>query len=171
MSFKAKNLSYERNEPAFLRKLRGQYGEGDRAPQQRRPVKPKSHDDDDEPTYVDEESNEIISKEEYKALLEGGEGGPTGEQNEGEEGKREGEDGEDKLSPENAKAKAAVELETARPVQQFGQIGGAKKRKQGRIVGESGQEEQREPPEQTETNRTANKPKKKRKIKLTFEEE
>jgi hypothetical protein len=29
--------------------------------------------DDDEPTYVDEESNEVISKEEYEALLRGDE--------------------------------------------------------------------------------------------------
>ena len=37
-----------------------------------RPRKPRDAEEDDEPTYVDEESHEIISKTEYTALLQAG---------------------------------------------------------------------------------------------------
>jgi len=92
MSFNAKNLSYgtfcdlipvrytsylnnitDSNEPTFLRRLRGEIGGQDSVRHERaiaRPRKPKSSndDEDDGPTYVDEENHEVISKSEFEAL-------------------------------------------------------------------------------------------------------
>lgn len=63
------------NEPTFLRKLKAQYG-GANAVRQERPVaRPQKRfldgDEDDQPTYVDEESHDTISKDEYEALVRG----------------------------------------------------------------------------------------------------
>ncbi|MCJ1380021.1 hypothetical protein MMC17_003124 [Xylographa soralifera] len=73
MAFNAKNLKYESKEPAFLRKLKNEYGgsNADRhGSQLARPRKPKDNDDDDdEPTYVDEESNDTFTKAQYEAIL------------------------------------------------------------------------------------------------------
>ncbi len=66
------------NEPAFLRKLKGEYG-GDSVRIERplaRPRKQKVGEDEDEgPTYVQEDSNDTISKSEYDALVKNNEVG------------------------------------------------------------------------------------------------
>ncbi|KAL8683788.1 MAG: hypothetical protein Q9186_000274 [Xanthomendoza sp. 1 TL-2023] len=75
MSVNSKNLTYETNEPAFLKKLRSEYGGTDLSRQQRpqaRPRKQRNADEenDDEPVYVhDEDPHEPISKADYDALL------------------------------------------------------------------------------------------------------
>ncbi|KAI9698708.1 MAG: hypothetical protein M1836_003818 [Candelina mexicana] len=72
MTFNAKNLNYDMKEPSFLRKLKGEYGAGDSHRHERptaRPRKQQTGEDDDGPTYVDEESNETISKSQYDALV------------------------------------------------------------------------------------------------------
>lgn len=59
-------------EPAFLRRLRGEYGDGDSARHERPLARPKKHrisDDDDEPTYVDGISQNVVSKADYDALM------------------------------------------------------------------------------------------------------
>ncbi|KAI9796967.1 MAG: hypothetical protein M1825_006281 [Sarcosagium campestre] len=75
MAFNAKNLSYELKEPSFLRKLKSQYGGGDAQRHERPIARPKrlrtGDDEDDEPTYVDDETNQTISKDEYLTLVEG----------------------------------------------------------------------------------------------------
>ncbi|KAF2238809.1 hypothetical protein EV356DRAFT_516701 [Viridothelium virens] len=95
-----KNLSYESNEPSFLRKLRAE-NTGVASDHQERSVariKPsKEAADDDGPTYVLEGSNDTLSKAEYEALTNGqanenkgaesnlqksaGEGAETGDEN------------------------------------------------------------------------------------------
>ncbi|MCJ1256128.1 hypothetical protein MMC24_003948 [Lignoscripta atroalba] len=74
MGFNAKNLSYESQEPSFLRKLKSEYG-GDVSGRHERPLarprKLKDEADDDGPTYVDEGSHNTISKVEYEAMLNG----------------------------------------------------------------------------------------------------
>lgn len=65
--------STDSNEPAFLRKLKSQYG-GELARHERpaaRPRKQKTEDDgdDDGPTYVDESNQDTISKEDYEKML------------------------------------------------------------------------------------------------------
>ncbi|KAL8835634.1 MAG: hypothetical protein Q9170_003251 [Blastenia crenularia] len=75
MSFNSKNLTYDSNEPAFLKKLKKEYGGADSARHQRplaRPRKQRNADKehDDEPIYVHETNpHETISKTEYDALL------------------------------------------------------------------------------------------------------
>ncbi|KAF8425142.1 hypothetical protein EV426DRAFT_708766 [Tirmania nivea] len=71
MSYNAKkSLSYEMEEPAFLRRLRqGQSG----GEQQQRYIAPRNKkrsidDDEDAPTYVLEGGNDTITVEEFKAL-------------------------------------------------------------------------------------------------------
>lgn len=60
------------NEPAFLRRLRGEYG-GDGARHGCPPARPRkqkiSDDEDDEPTYVQENTHDTISKAEYDAMV------------------------------------------------------------------------------------------------------
>lgn len=90
MSFNAKNLSYgawvtsflsdirantitDCEEPAFLRRLRGEIGGQDSSRHERaiarpRKLKKPTDDEDDEPTYVDEENHEVISKSGFEAL-------------------------------------------------------------------------------------------------------
>ena len=66
----------ERGEPAFLRKLKGQYGGLEEATKQEQSLeRPKKrlipeNDADDAPTYVDISTHETLSKEAYDALQE-----------------------------------------------------------------------------------------------------
>ncbi|KAI4132663.1 MAG: hypothetical protein LQ338_000603 [Usnochroma carphineum] len=75
MSSNVKNLTYESKEPAFLRKLKGEYGGRDSARHQRplaRAQKARDADEehDDQPVYVHETSPYVpMSKADYDALL------------------------------------------------------------------------------------------------------
>lgn len=117
-------------------------------------LKVNKDDEDDEPTYVDEESNEVISKEEYKALV--GESGP----------KKEGEDDpsmKDNSTGDDGKAQA----ETASSKQSnLTEVGGQRKRKQVKVVGEDNAEA-----EDVQPKAASKKSKKPKKIKLSFDEE
>lgn len=85
MAFNAKNLSYDRSEPAFLRRLKGEATAGRDTDRHERPaIRPRgrarhsANDDDDAPTYVLEESGDALSKAEYEALVNPGAGAATG---------------------------------------------------------------------------------------------
>ncbi|CAF9926982.1 MAG: hypothetical protein ALECFALPRED_003596 [Alectoria fallacina] len=73
MSFIAKNLSYESNEPIFLRRLKGEYGERDSSRHERPLARPRKQaregEEDDQPTYVVEDNQDTLSKAEYEALV------------------------------------------------------------------------------------------------------
>ena len=190
MSFNAKNLSYgstpcslvillfafidvgstEANEPAFLRRLKSQYGGGDgRENPQRRPKKPKNEDDDDAPTYVEEGSHEVISKEEYEALVRGDD--PE------EENKDESTDfkaGQPTASLHGGVQEGTAGTDGSKSRQNVAGIGGPKKRKQAKVVGEELAEEKEEEEGRQGTSPVANKPKqkkKKKKVKLSFDED
>lgn len=67
--------SLESNEPAFLRRLRGEVGGQDTARHERAIPRPKkrkdlNNDEDDGPTYVDEDRNEVLNRSEYEALVD-----------------------------------------------------------------------------------------------------
>lgn len=168
MAFKAKDLHYEKQEPAFLRKLRGEYG-GDRHNVSiARPSKPRLETaDEDGPTIVDE-TGESVTKEQYEAMAR-----------EDESGK-----GPDSAKPpiegEKVEAQAGDSLhqerEEVRP-EKLAAIGGSSKRKQGKVVGHEG-ERQIEDTVEDEVNKSHNSTKpsqkskpKKKKIKLSFDEE
>ena len=65
--------SLESKEPVFLRKLRNEHGGGNSDRHERtlaRPRKQKNcEDDDDEPIYIDEQSNDTLTKAQYEAIL------------------------------------------------------------------------------------------------------
>ncbi|KAG5300748.1 hypothetical protein I7I48_00542 [Histoplasma ohiense] len=165
MSFNAKHLSYEKNEPTFLRKLRSEYGDGSGFRNGRpnpRPTKKKDADDDDAPTYVDEESNEVISKEEYDALVRG-----DGDTKVAEDSGTIGNEDEETKSNYDGNGGAQGELQSpqAKQKQHFAGIGGAKKRKQAKVIGEDATEEA------SRNAQTSRKPKAKKKIKLSFDDD
>lgn len=74
MAFNAKNLHYDKQEPAFLRRLKGQIGgdDGRHNVQIARPKRDrlKTADEDDDPVIVDEQG-ETVGKEEYERRLKG----------------------------------------------------------------------------------------------------
>ncbi|KKK27338.1 hypothetical protein ARAM_000442 [Aspergillus rambellii] len=166
MSYNAKNLAYEAKEPAFLQRLRGQYGTavgGLERPISQRPRRPRDDNDDDAPTYVDAESNEVISKEEYAAMV-----GSSDNQADPEKD----DEGEEKTGGKAVRDEANTKQEKEAPLtskQNLAEIGGPRKRKQARVIGEDVQEAEREDTRSKDS--APRKPKqKKKKIKLSFEE-
>ncbi|KAF2462105.1 hypothetical protein BDY21DRAFT_277391 [Lineolata rhizophorae] len=154
MSFKAKNLSYEAKEPAFLRRLRGEVAadpgtESRDRPSVARPKRLKNDDDDDEPTYVVEGSHDTLSKAEYDALVSGK--------------SPDGEDGETKAGAPESSSKDAKE-DPSRKKQHVAEVGQhQKKRKAAKVVGDAAEDTQDAPRSRPK------KPKKKTKaVKLSF---
>ena len=127
MAFNAKNLQYNKQEPAFLRKLKGEYSglDGRHDVQIARPKKDRlrTADDDDDPLIVDEQG-EAVDKAEYERRLKGEvEGGvPAGEE-ETEGGN--GEAADAKSAKQGERQKVTVNRTS----------GNAKKRKVGKVVG------------------------------------
>ena len=172
-AFNAKNLSYNKQEPSFLRKLKAEHG-GDRSNvQHARPKKDRlktGDEDEDEPTIIDEQG-ESLGKEEWAEMLR--------KEREGAEGKDE--EGESKEGGMNGR-KGHEEQELSREKQPVAEIGGSKKRRAGKVVGEAvASEEQAEEPKDMETKvdkkdasstttTTTTKKKKAKKIKLSFDE-
>lgn len=153
MAFNSKNLHYEKNEPAFLRKLRGEHGSDRSNFQAARPKRDMlANDEDDGPTMVDEEGASV-SKEDYEAMIEGKERAARSDEVDLEQPK-ENESSKDGESKQEAPAEK----------QQVVEVGAAKKRKQVKVVGEEAEGE--DPVEEKE--KPAKKPKKK--VKLSFDE-
>ncbi|KAL4887295.1 hypothetical protein BJY04DRAFT_175568 [Aspergillus karnatakaensis] len=161
MAFNAKNLAYDAKEPAFLQRLKGHYGStsgGLERPISQRPRRPRDDNEDDGPTYVDAESNEVISKEDYEALVQGD------SENQAEKPENGTKDQEAGAEEEGKKTKT----EGATSKQTLAEIGGPRKRKQVKVVGEDSQDAE---VEGWPKDPRPQKPKqKKKKIKLSFEE-
>ena len=148
-------------EPAFLQRLKNQYGNSSGRLERpvARPRLAKRDDEDDAPTYVDEESNEVLSKEEYEALVRGDDPQKAGEATDGATSQRR----EEPSTGDNT-----TEKTRSTPKQNVVDVGGPKKRKQAKVVGEesSAGRDQSPPKELAST-----KPKgKKKKIKLSFDD-
>ncbi|KAK2748122.1 hypothetical protein FQN57_001246 [Myotisia sp. PD_48] len=158
----SKNLFYDKPEPSFLRKLRNEYGDGSqnyRGNPNPRPAKAKyEQDEDDGPTYVDEGSNEIISKEKYLEMV----GGQSKDEPPESDVKGLEEDLQTDLV-ENDVATTA-----GNPKQSIAEIGGSKKRKQGRIIGNDATPNQAKQGPSLERRKKKNS---KKKIKLSFEDD
>ena len=172
--FNAKNLHFEKQEPAFLQKLRGEAagrGDSDRHEvQQARPgKKPRlERDDDNGPTIVFEDEAGVstggnVGREEYEMLMKG-EGTGKGDE---EEAEGQGEStGVGKGGDEREKQKVA-------------EVGGIKKRKVGKVVAGEGEEPKASTKSSAGADKTAGstktqvKPKvkaSKKKVKLSFDE-
>ncbi|KAL4901657.1 hypothetical protein BDW74DRAFT_159883 [Aspergillus multicolor] len=160
MSFNAKNLAYDAKEPAFLRRLRGHYGDtsgGLERPSQR-PRRAREDNEDDGPTYVDAESNEVISKADYEAMVKGGDSQPENDVK--ENGAGADQDGDSKKADDAASK------------QNLAEIGGPRKRKQAKVVRDEVNETEGAEKEEKEVRPKDSGPRKqkKKKIKLSFEE-
>lgn len=169
MSFNAKNLSYELNEPKFLRKLRGEHGDRDSSRHERPLARPRKQvqegEEDDQPTYVVEDSQDTLSKAEYEALVAADNTDKEAENN----------------LPSSAKASPGIQeteikkdeatRETALVRQQIAGIGGSTKRRLAKVVGDEGEDEAA--PEKSGSGKNSKKPrvKKGKKVKLSFDEE
>jgi hypothetical protein len=154
MAFNSKNLQYEKNEPAFLRKLRGEHGSDRNNFQAARPKRNRlANDDDDGPTMVDEEGASV-SKEDYEAMFDGK--GSAAKSNEAviedAKGEESAKDGEKTQEPPAEKQKVV-------------EVGAARKRKQVKVIGEEiGGDDGAD----LKKGKTTKKPKKK--VKLSFDE-
>jgi len=167
-----KNLSYDSSLPPFLQRMKGAYSGPSDGRHEREIARPKgardpNADEDDAPTYVDEETNQPLSKEEYAALVKGDEADASTE---------------DIQEQDNALSK-----ETSKPAEKekVASIGAARKRKVGKIVGGTDEDEEDsvgskqqstaalERKTDGETKKSdASKPKKKgKKIKLSFNDD
>lgn len=158
----------EAKEPAFLQKLRGHYGDTsgrlERPAARPRKLKNKDDEDDDAPVYVDEESNEVISKAEYEALVGGG-----SDQKDGDASVKD-------KSTENGQDHAQSQTETTTAKQSnLTEVGGPRKRKQVKVVGDDEPEEKsgdKQVADEAQPKAPApRKSKKVKKIKLSFDEE
>ncbi|EUC51149.1 hypothetical protein COCMIDRAFT_31705 [Bipolaris oryzae ATCC 44560] len=162
MSFKAKDLHFDSSQPAFLQRLRGQLQSGDTArhehPIARNKRMNKDDDEDDAPTYVLEDTNQSLSKEEYDALVSGKDG-------KGEEGPVVADEAEQK----------ATKQDESKPKDKIAEVGAnTKKRKAAKIIGDDqgDSKSQVERDAEKPTIKPAKKPKKKAKaVKLTFGDE
>ncbi|KAJ4993182.1 hypothetical protein SVAN01_01157 [Stagonosporopsis vannaccii] len=157
MSFKAKDLHFDNSQPAFLQRLRGQM-QGEDSARHERPIprnkRLKSDDDDDAPTYILEDTNQSMTKEEYEAFV--------AEQS-----------SEQEPTEQSAIIKGAGKESETKSKDKITEIGvNAKKRKAARIIGE--QEDSKDQPNDAKegNKKPVKKPKRKAKaVKLTFGDE
>ena len=159
MAFNSKNLQYDKNEPAFLRKLRGEYGNDRQTFQAARPKRNRlANDEDDGPTMVDE-AGASVSKEDYEAMING------------KDGELESTDVKPETLLTHKSNNDEALQETPKEKQKVIDIGAGRKRKQAKVIGE-----QNEGPEATEDTYEESvkqsKPtkKSKKKVKLFFDE-
>ncbi|KAF3009767.1 hypothetical protein E8E13_009661 [Curvularia kusanoi] len=159
MSFKAKDLHFDNSQPAFLQRLRGQM-QGEDSARHERPIprnkRMKQDDEDDAPTYVLEETNQSMTKEEYEAFV----------------AKKDPK--EDAASEQDDTSKDSEKTIEARSKDKITEVGAnAKKRKAAKIIGEEQQDGKDEPKDGKNSDiKTVKKPKKKAKaVKLTFGDE
>ncbi|EXJ56062.1 hypothetical protein A1O7_08993 [Cladophialophora yegresii CBS 114405] len=178
MAFNPKNLQYNKQEPAFLRKLKGEFGglDGRHNVQIARPKKDRlktGDDDEDEPVIVDEQG-ERIEKAEFERRVNG----------EGEDEGYTPATTEDPKVSELGAEQGTKQSERQR-VAEIGSSATAKKRKLGKFVGGEGENQPSESDKDDKQRRlakgqtdevhpaqkAATAPKKKgKKIKLSFDE-
>ena len=182
MSFKSKDLAYNAKEPAFLQRIRGhQSGNGVDSDRHERPIaRPRgaaraTNDNDDAPTYVVEDSNTTLSKEEYEALLKE-EKGPDlkAEKDQSVQDKFADSSGVFAKQESGAGEVAAEEEEAKlRTKQEVTEVGGQqKKRKAARVVGVAGDEEAKDAEkDEAEPKRVKQIKKKVKPVKLSFDGE
>jgi len=135
MAFNSKNLHYNKQEPAFLRRLKGEYGGQDgrqnyQAPRPKRD-RLKAGDEDDDPVIVDEQG-ETVGKEEFERRMRG-DAGEAPEDRGGattpKEGNHGGGTGDEELEV------PAVKGGERQKVTEIAGSAATKKRKVGKVVG------------------------------------
>ncbi|KAL9635547.1 MAG: hypothetical protein Q9164_003390 [Protoblastenia rupestris] len=117
------------NEPAFLRKLRSQHGTNNSGRHERPIARPRKQtvigDQDDEPTYVVEDSQNTMSREQYDALIKDNQPETGDKRHSAEHGIREKSNGADTVTTKN----------DVLGREQTTLIGGSNKRRQAKKIG------------------------------------
>ncbi|KAL2048173.1 hypothetical protein N7G274_000084 [Stereocaulon virgatum] len=135
MSYNAKNLSYNPKEPVFLRRLRAQHGSGDSARHERPLARPKKQvkdgEEDDQPTYVLEGSQDTISKAECETLM------GTAYHERRDENETISSAKPDLGAQKPAKGASDVSEDVAPVKQKIAAIGSSNKRRLAKVVGEA----------------------------------
>lgn len=162
-------------QPAFLLRLRSEYGDGDSARHQRPLARPRKHkidDDDDEPTYVDGNNQNAISKADYDALMN-----PKRLEKEEERSASSSPLSQNRQMEELASIGKAHLNHEAPPSQLEASIGGNLKKRLAKIVGnvsESAHSSPKGNPSTVDSGPVSNfkkKEKKTKKIRLSFDED
>ncbi|MCJ1463525.1 hypothetical protein MMC07_002133 [Pseudocyphellaria aurata] len=181
MTFNAKNLIYgidtDSTQPAFLRRLRSEIGDGDSARHKRPLARPRKHiisddDDDDEPTYVDGNNQNAISKADYDALMN-----PKKLEKEEERSASSSPITQNRQIEEHASVGEAHLNHEAPPSQLEASIGGNSKKRLAKIVGDVSESVPSSPKGNPSTIDSGSisgfkkKEKKAKKIKLSFDED
>ena len=160
----------ESNEPAFLRRLRSEHGDRDSSRHERQLARPRKQvqegEEDDQPTYVVEDSQDTLSKAEYEALITADNADQKDEN--------------DVPLPANSShsigeaepTKDEVTREAALVKQRVAGIGSSTKRRLAKVVGDE-EGEDGAVPEKGDSGKNSKKlrPKKVKKVKLSFDEE
>ena len=163
------NNGIESNEPAFLRKLRNEYRGDDSARHERQLARPRKHvidgEEEDQPTFVVEGSQDTLSKAEYEALM----GVVSDEKHDGNEAVSDPQPGSKDESPRKGSTEIPDNSTPAK--QQSASIGASNKRRFVKIVG--AEDEGTAESQDGDSARTTKKPKAKKgkKVKLSFTEE
>ena len=156
----------EAKEPSFLRKLREENGGGGSLRQERplaRPKKQSAGDDDDgEPTYVDEESQNTMSRVEYESLM----GRQTSSDKEVVSPELRG---TEVTQPSIAGDVVDDDDKTVRTKQQVAEVGAQKKRKAVKVIADDA-EDHKDSEHKIVSGRIEKRPKRK-KMKLSFDED
>lgn len=134
--------------------------QGDDSARHERPIprnkRMKQDDEDDAPTYVLEDTNQSMTKEEYEAFV------------------AEKDPNEEVVSEQEGALKDSSKAAEAKPKDKIAEVGSnAKKRKAAKVIGDE-QEDSKDKPKDVNTaeTKTVKKPKKKAKaVKLTFGDE
>ena len=142
-----------------MQRLRGQM-QGDDSARHERPIprnkRMKQDDEDDAPTYVLEDTNQSMTKEEYEAFV------------------AEKDPNEEAVSEQGGALKDSGKAAEAKSKDKIAEVGAnAKKRKAAKVIGDE-QEDSKDKPKDVNTaeTKTVKKPKKKAKaVKLTFGDE
>ena len=157
MAFNSKNLQYDKNEPAFLRKLRGEYGNDRQTFQAARPKRNRlANNEDDGPTMVDE-AGASVSKEDYEAMVNG------------KDGELESTDVMPEITHKSNNDEALQE--TPKEKRKVIDIGARRKRKQAKVIGEQNEgSDATEDTKEESVKQSKSTKKSKKKVKLSFDE-
>ncbi|KAL6711429.1 hypothetical protein ACN47E_004363 [Coniothyrium glycines] len=161
MSFKAKDLQFDKSQPAFLQRLRGQLA-GDDSARHERPIprnkRLKQDDEDDAPAYVIEDTNQSLSKEEYEAMVAGKDSTESNH--------------DDRDKPADGRQEAVVTANSSTKDKIAGIGTNTKKRKVAKVISNDGDEKAGPKDDEKPSAKTVKKSKKQTKaVKLAFRDD
>ncbi|KAI4197286.1 MAG: hypothetical protein LQ350_006014 [Teloschistes chrysophthalmus] len=173
MALNPKNLTYDSNEPAFLRKLRGEYGGSNTARHQCQQLRPRKKmdaedEDEDEPVYVHEgDPNTPISRADYDVLMKV----PTTKQSSVKETEVFDTRATDTTDTEISASAANKAVDEVHPRQETATIGGVSRKRAARIIADDESADEAHPSANRSRNVKRQALKQGKKPKLSFQDE